>query len=159
MNASEKLNLKNLIRDYKHESTTDKIRTLKHSQKIREDVMRIIKLKKKYSRLDSKTLQNMIEKQCDFLYTNYTNIFHKIVKDNLDLNLLNQFLNILEKIENGECDQHEASYKVGQILKQIYIDSAVREADRKDKKYKKEKKPVKKPKKISWKEYKVLNEN
>jgi len=159
MNQSEKLNLKNLIRDYKHESTTDKIRTLKHSEKIRNDVINIIKLKKKYSRLDPKTLQSMIEKQCDFLYTNYTNIFHKVVKDNLDLNLLNQFLNILETIENGECDQHEASYKVGQILKQIYIDSAVREADRKDKKYKKEKKPLKKPKKISWKDYKILNEN
>ena len=159
MNQSEKLNLKNLIRDYKHESTTDKIRTLKHSEKIRNDVINIIKLKKKYSRLDPKTLQSMIEKQCDFLYTNYTNIFHKVVKDNLDLNLLNQFLNILETIENGECDQHEASYKVGQILKQIYIDSAVREADRKDKKYKKKKIPLKKPKKISWKEYKILNEN
>ena len=44
-------------------------------------------------------------------------------------------------------------------IKQIYIDSAVREADRKDKKYKKEKKPLKKPKKISWKDYKILNEN
>ena len=74
MNQSEKLNLKNLIRDYKHESTTDKIRTLKHSEKIRNDVINIIKLKKKYSRLDPKTLQSMIEKQCDFLYTNYTNI-------------------------------------------------------------------------------------
>ena len=124
MNASEKLNLKNLIRDYKHESTTDKIRTLKHSQRIRQDVGKIINLKKKYSRLDSKTLQSMIEKQCEFLYTNYTNIFHKIVKDNLDLNLLHNFLNILEKIENGECDQHEASYSVGQILKQIYISIA-----------------------------------
>ena len=158
MNASEKLNLKNLLREYKHESTTEKIRTLKHSKKIREDVIKIINLKKKYSRLEKNTLQNMIEKQCDFLYTNYTNIFHKIVKDNLDLNLMNQFLNILEKIENGECDQHEASYKVGQILKQIDIDSAVREADKKDKKFKKDKKPLKKPKKISWSEYKILNE-
>tara|TARA_X000000368_G_C22970390_1_gene685180 strand:+ start:546 stop:1025 length:480 start_codon:yes stop_codon:yes gene_type:complete len=158
MNASEKLNLKNLLREYKHESTTEKIRGLKHSKKIREDVIKIINLKKKYSRLEQSTLQNMIEKQCDFLYTNYTNIFHKIVKDNLDLNLMNQFLNILEKIENGECDQHEASYKVGQILKQIYIDSAVREADKKDKKFKKDKKPLKKPKKISWNEYKILSE-
>jgi hypothetical protein len=158
MNSSEKLNLKNLLREYKHESTTEKIRDLKHSNKIREDVIKIINLKKKYSRLEQTTLQNMLEKQCDFLYTNYTNIFHKIVKDNLDLNLMNRFLNILEKIEKGECDQHEASYSVGQILKQIYIDSAVREADKKDKKYNKDKKPLKKPKKISWEEYKILNE-
>ena len=158
MNTSEKLNLKKLIREYKHESTTEKIRTLKHSLKIREDVTKIIELKKKYNRVDAKTLRNMVEKQCFFLYTNYTNIFNKVYKENIDLNLLNNFLKILQTIEDGECDQHEASYKVGQLLKKIYIDSAVREADRKDKKYKKEKKPVKKPKKISWKEYKILNE-
>ena len=40
-------------------------------------------------------------------------------------------------------DQHEASYKVGQILKQIYIDSAVREADKKDKNLRKIKKTFK----------------
>jgi hypothetical protein len=159
MNTSEKLNLKNLIREYKHESTTGKIRTLKHSQKIREDVTKIMELKKRYNRIDNKTLRNMAEKQASFLYANYTNIFNKVFKENIDLNLLHNFLKILKTIEDGKCDQHEASYKVGQLLKQIYIDSAVREADRKDKKYKKEKKPLKKPKKISWKEYKMLNEN
>ena len=158
MNTTEKLNLKNLIREYKHESTTEKIRTLKHSSKIREEVTKMIELKKKYNRIDSKTLRGIVEKQCSFLYGNYTNIFNKVYKENIDLNLLNNFLKILKTIENGECDQHEASYKVGQLLKQIYIDSAVREADRKDKKYKKEKKPLKKPKKISWKEYKIINE-
>lgn len=158
MNASEKLNLKNLIREYKHESTTEKIRALKHSLKIREDVTKIIDLKKKYGRMDSKTLRGMVEKKCSFLYANYTNIFNKVYKENINLNLLDNFLKILKTIEDGKCDQHEASYKVGQLLKQIYIDSAVREADRKDKKYKKEKKPLKKPKKISWKEYKLINE-
>jgi len=158
MNTSEKLNLKKLIREYKHESTTEKIRTLKHSLKIREDVTKIIELKKKYNRVDAKTLRNMVEKQCFFLYTNYTNIFNKVYKENIDLNLLNNFLKILQTIEDGECDQHEASFKVGQLLKQIYIDSAVREADRKDKKYKKQKKPLKKPKKISWGEYKIIKE-
>jgi hypothetical protein len=159
MNTSEKLNLNNLIKEYKCESTTDKIRTLKHSQKIREDVTKMIELKKKYIRIDNKTLRGMVEKQCYFLYTNYTNIFNKVFKGSIDLNLLNNFLKILKTIEDGKCDQHEASYKIGQLLKQIYIDSAVREADIKDKKYKKTKKPLKKPKKISWKEYKMLNEN
>jgi len=155
MNTSEKLNLNNLIKEYKCESTTEKIRTLKHSQKIREDVTKMIELKKKYNRIDNKTLRGMVEKQCSFLYANYTNIFNKVFKGSIDLNLLNNFLKILKTIENGKCDQHEASYKVGQLLKQIYIDSAVREADIKDKKYKKKEKPLKKPKKISWNEYKV----
>jgi hypothetical protein len=158
MNASEKLNLNNLIKEYKHESTTEKIRTLKHSNLIREDVAKMIELKKKYIRIDNKILKGMVEKQCSFLYTNYTNIFNKVFKGVIDLNLLNNFLKILKTVEDGKCDQHEASYKVGQILKQIYIDSAVREADIKDKKYKKKEKPLKKSKKISWSQYKILNE-
>ena len=158
MNASEKLNLNNLIKEYKHESTTEKIRTLKHSNLIREDVAKMIELKKKYIRIDNKTLKGMVEKQCSFLYTNYTNIFNKVFKGVIDLNLLNNFLKILKTVEDGKCDQHEASYNVGQILKQIYIDSAVREADIKDKKYKKKSKPLKKAKKISWSQYKILNE-
>jgi hypothetical protein len=158
MNASEKLNLNNLIKEYKHESTTEKIRTLKHSNLIREDVAKMIELKKKYIRIDNKILKGMVEKQCSFLYTNYTNIFNKVFKGVIDLNLLNNFLKILKTVEDGKSDQHEASYKVGQILKQIYIDSAVREADIKDKKYKKKEKPLKKSKKISWSQYKILNE-
>jgi len=157
MNSSEKLNLNNLIKEYKYESTTEKIRTLKHSNLIREDVVKMIELKKKYIRIDPKTLKGMVEKQCSFLYTNYTNIFNKVFKGVIDLNLLNNFLQILKTVEDGKCDQHEASYKVGQILKQIYIDSALREAEIKDKKYKKKSKSFKKAKKISWSQYKNLN--
>jgi len=158
MNTSEKLNLKNLVREYKHESTTDKIRELKHSKKIREDIKKMLELKKKYNRLEDKTRKEIIEKQCDFLYNNYTNIFHKVYNDSIDLNLLNNFLIILKTIEDGKKDQHEASVQVGKILKQIYIDSAVREANMKDKKYNKKKKvSFKKTKNISWKEYKILN--
>ena len=61
----------------------------------------------------------MIENKCIFLRTNYQNIYSKIMKETIDLGLLNNFLVILKKIEEGECDQHEASVEVGQILKQI----------------------------------------
>ena len=164
MTTSQNLNLKNLVKEYKYESTTEKIRELRHSKKIRADVTQILNLNKKYARLDPKQRRNIIEKQCAFLYKNYTNIFNKVLKGDMDMNLLHKFLIILEKIENGECDQHEASVKVGQILKEIYIDSAVREANRLDNKKnkksgKKQKKlSVKKPKKISWDEFKKMGE-
>lgn len=164
MSSSQNLNLKNLVKDYKYESTTEKIRELRHSKKIRADVTQILNLKKKYTRLDPKQQRNIIEKQCAFLYKNYTNIFNKVMKGDMDMNLLHKFLVILEKIEKGDCDQHEASVKVGQLLKEIYIDSAVREANRLDgrnnkKGGKKQKKvSVKKPKKISWDEFKKMDE-
>jgi len=156
MNKTESIDLKNLVKEYKYESTTEKIRELKHSKKIREDITKMIELKKKYTRINGKNLRKIVEKQCYFLYKNYTNIFNKIYKDNIDLNLFNKFLLILEKIEEGECDQHQASVEVGKILKEIYIDSAMREGDKLDKKNKK--KPVKTrvAKKVSWNEFKKM---
>tara|TARA_B100000795_G_C22683610_1_gene392716 strand:- start:71 stop:538 length:468 start_codon:yes stop_codon:yes gene_type:complete len=153
---NESIDLKNLVKEYKYESTTEKIRDLKHSKKIRDDITKIIELKKKYPRLNSKNLRNMVEKKCFFLYKNYTNIFNKIYKDNIDLNLFNKFLLVLKKIEDGECDQHEASVQVGKVLKEIYIDSAIREGEKLDKK---NKKPIKtrKAKNVSWGEFKKLD--
>ena len=101
----------------------------------------------------------MCVKRCNFLFNNYTEIFNKVKKDEIDLQMLNKFLNVLKQIEDGKIDQHEGSYIVGTILKEIYIDSALKKAektDKKDKKNKKEDKPIK-PVKISWKEYKEKN--
>ena len=69
---------------------------------------------------------------CPFLYKSYTDIYNKVRKDEIDLNLLNRFLNVLQQIENGEVDQHEGSFIVGTILKEIYIDSALRKSDKLD---------------------------
>ena len=157
MNKTESIDLKNLVKEYKYESTTDKIRELKHSKIIREDITKMIELKKKYNRLNVKNLRNMVEKQCSFLYKNYTNIFNKIYKDNIDLNLFHKFLLVLEKIEEGECDQHQASVEVGKVLKEIYIDSAMREGNKLDKKNKKKPVKTRKAKSISWNEFKKMN--
>ena len=97
-----------------------------------------------------------------FLFNNYTDIFNKLYKDELDLGILNQFLTVLSQIEDGKIDQHEGSYKVGQLLKKIYIDSALKKADKLDAADKKKKgkngkndKKSEEPREISWKEYKA----
>jgi hypothetical protein len=157
MNKTESIDLKNLVKEYKYESTTDKIRELKHSKLIREDITKLCELKKKYPRLNSNNLRNMIEKQCHFLYSNYTNIFNKIYKGNIDLNLFHKFLLVLKQIEDGDCDQHQASVQVGKILKEIYIDSAMREGNKLDKKNKKNPVKTRKAKNVSWNEFKKMN--
>ena len=43
----------------------------------------------------------------------------------------------LQAIEEGEIDQHEGSYEVGKLLKELYIDSALRRETKRDKKRKK----------------------
>ena len=152
MDSQDRLNLKRLISEYKPEETTSKIRTLKHSSKIKEDVERYLKLKSKYARLPKQTQLQMYQNQCVFLYENYTNIFNKLVKEQLDLSILYRLLIVLKGIEDDKYDQHEGSVMVGKILKQLYIDSALKGGDQNDKKGKKERK--RRGKKISWEEYK-----
>lgn len=157
MDSQDRLNLKKLISEYKPEETTSKIRTLKHSSKIKEDVERYLKLKSKYARLPKQTQLQMYQNQCGFLYENYTNIFNKLVKEQLNLSILYRLLIVLKGIEDDKYDQHEGSVMVGKILKQLYIDSALKGGDQDDKKSKKERK--RRGKKLSWAEYKRTEMN
>ena len=152
MDSQDRLNLKKLISEYKPEETTTKIRTLKHSSKIKEDVERYLKLKSKYARLPKQTQLQMYQNQCGFLYENYTNIFNNLVREQLNLSILYRLLIVLKGIEDDKYDQHEGSVMVGKILKQLYIDSALKGDDKNDKKSKKERK--RRGKKLSWAEYK-----
>tara|TARA_B100001094_G_scaffold312757_1_gene349770 strand:+ start:715 stop:1194 length:480 start_codon:yes stop_codon:yes gene_type:complete len=150
MDEEGRLKLKNMINEFKPEETTEKIRSLKHSDIIKNQVDVYLNLKKKYSRVSKETFNSMCKKQCAFLFNNYTNLYNKLVKDELDLSILFKFVSILKDIENGKLDQHEGSVKVGQILKELYIDSALRE----DKKRQKKKHKYRKAKKISWSDFK-----
>ena len=155
----QSINLDNLLKEYDGENTTEKIRDLKHSRKIRESVTKIVNLKKKYARLDKKNLRSIMENQCSFLYENYTNIFNKLMKKQLDLTILDSFLRVLKDVEDGKYDQHEASVKIGELLKKLYIDSALKEKaqiEERDKKYKKKNKKKFTHKKISWEQFKNM---
>jgi nitrous oxide reductase len=164
MDDGTRLQLEKLIKEYDTEETTDKIRGLKHSKKIRDDINVMERLKQTHSRMREKTpdtFKQMCVTQCSFLFTNYTNIFNKLFKDEIDLNIMKDFLEILYNIEQGKLDQHEGSYKVGMILKELYIDSALRNEKRTDginRKRAKSGKSVKHSSKpINWKEYKILH--
>jgi len=98
---------------------------------------------------------------CAFLWTNYTNIFNRIMKDELNLNILRKFIDTLREVEDGELDQHEASVKIGEILKQLYIDSALQREKKIDSEDKKRAPKYKRPaNNISWAKFKAsgLNE-
>jgi hypothetical protein len=73
----------------------------------------------------------------------------------IDLGILNQFLNVLRRIEDGELDQHEGSFVVGTLLKELYVDSALRKADKLNEREEETKQQVKGPAmSISWNEFK-----
>ena len=69
------------------------------------------------------------------------------------------FVDILRQIEEGELDQHEGSVKVGEILKSLYIDSVLKEEKRREMIETRKKSNKSEVKKISWNEYKMLNDN
>ena len=150
--------LNKMVKEFKSEETTENIREERNSRRIHRDVQTMLNLKSKYARLkksNPEQFKQMAIKQCNFLYTNFTNIFHRLYKDELDLNILFQMIQVLEKIENGTLDQHEGSYMVGDILKKLYIDSALKKEAKDNNKRSNKKKEKKLPtKKISWKDFK-----
>jgi hypothetical protein len=96
----------------------------------------------------------MCVRNCEFLFVNYTDIYNKVKKDEIDLKILGQFLIVLKEIEDGKLDQHEGAYKIGNLLKNLYIDSAVRKADKLNKDNDENESTFVEPKKISFKEFK-----
>lgn len=157
----DRIQLDKLIKANNVEDVTEEIRAKKHSDLIRRDVVKMIELKKKYSRLN-KSLETIIMKNCSFLFMNYTDIYNKVYKDEIDLNILGKFLDILKKIEVGSLDQHEGAFEVGKLLKEMYIDSALKKAEKIEKKntrtqtHNNSPMSLNSPKNITWKQYKEL---
>jgi len=154
MNEDDRLNLKKLVGNTDAQETTNQIRQVKHSSTIKEQVTVLTGLQLRYARLAKSNpaeFDMLCKSKCAFLYKNYTDLFNKIKKRELDLKLLSEFLIVLKDIEDGKIDEHDGSFKVGSILKKIYIDSALNKTDNK-KKVKNS--GGRKSKNISWGVYK-----
>jgi hypothetical protein len=160
---SERLNLKKLINEMDCENNTEHIRKTKHSMKIRDDIKKMVILKQQNALLkssDPDAYKNLIQNQCSFLYANYTDIFNKVLNDEIDLNTMTDLLIVLKSIEDGKVDQHEGSVVVGKILKKLYLDAAVRHGENLDREYASQAADAA-PKQIehrniSWKQFKAM---
>jgi hypothetical protein len=157
--AEERLNLKRLINETECEDNTEYIRKIKHSTKIRDSIRCLEQLKISQCELrksDPERFAELARKTCDFLYNSYTDIFNKALKDEIDLLIMTRLLTVLKMIEDEKVDQHEGSVLVGKILKELYLDSAVKRADNIDKERESERIPQIEGKSISWREYKKM---
>jgi len=158
LNIQDRLNLKKLIDESDCENNTENIRKLKHSTLIRDDVRKIDTLRMANVGMPAEEFSQLCQSECPFLFNNYTDIFNKMVSNELDLTIMTKLLTILKLIEDNKVDQHEGSVMVGKILKELYIDSAVKRAENIDKLHEAEKvKPVE-SKKISWAQFKLGRE-
>jgi len=157
MNKTEKLQLDKMIKENDIEDCTNDIRQKRHSQRIREDVKNLLKLMKSKSRLRRRSeneYDDLLVENCPFLFNSYTDIFNKIKKEEINLSTLWKFLDVLKQIEDGNLNQHEGSHKVGKLLKTLYLDSAVRKADKLNHERESGEEARPEPKNLSWAEYK-----
>ena len=166
-NDDQRLKLQNMIDTNKGDDNTEMIRTLKQSISIKKDVDNMIKLKKEYPTMydtDKSGFEELCMSKCSFLFFNYTDIYNKILKNEINTDTLYSFIGVLKQIEDGELNEHDGSIKVGELLKTLYIDSAMRKSKKLDEENEKNKnhgskgdnneKDERVIKTISWAEYK-----
>jgi hypothetical protein len=153
MDSNARLQLQQMIKANNVQDQTGLIRDLKHSSVLKENVQQLILLRSKYlNDPDRLHAEGMVE--CSFLFMHYTDIYNKIRKDEIDLTILFKFLDVLKKIEDKEIDQHEGSYEVGSLLKKIYIDSALKKAEKLNAEEESNKEELNKGSNITWKQFK-----
>lgn len=153
MNPNEVLKLNDMIKEGACVDNTDTIRQLKHSSLITQNLNTLLRIKKNYkdqhSVVDLKELDEECLKECRFLFDNYTSIYNKLLRDQIDLKVFYKFLYFLKKIEDGELTFYQASYEIGTLLKTMYVDPIVEDKE-------KEKEKGRNVKPISWDEFKKL---
>jgi len=153
MNKNERLQLNKMIKINNVDDQTEQIRKLKHSSILKQEITELLILKEKYRENCDELLNESILK-CKFLYNNYTDIYNRIKKDEIDIRLLFHFIHVLSQIEEGLIDQHDGSYLIGKLLKEIYVDSALKKADKLDKQHITDQIIYDKPIEIQWKQWK-----
>ena len=156
MDDNQRLQLQNMIQANNVEDQTNLIRNLKHSELLRNEINNLIMIKAKY-RDDAERIHLESMNECNFLFTYYTDIYNKVKKDEIDLAILHKFLDVLQSIERGELDQHEGSFRVGTLLKELYIDSALKKADKLNQEQDAPEEPKRSAINVSWKQYKQMN--
>ena len=162
MTANDRLKLQEMIKVNDVENNTEVIRKTKHSSLIRLNVELLEKLKQENREMyknNFSQFDNIAIDQCNFLFMKYTDLYNKLIKNELNLEILYKFLDALEMIEKGDVDQHEASVKVGAYLKELYVDSALKKEKKLDDKFKESQSQDPNPEEpisISWSEYKEM---
>jgi len=153
MNEKERLQLNKMIKVNNVEDQTEQIRKLKHSSILKKEIHELLLLKEKYREQPDQIINESIIK-CNFLYTNYTDIYNRVKKDEINVDLLFHFIHVLSQIEEGLIDQHDGSFLIGKLLKEIYVDSALKKAEKLDKEHGSDTIVYEKPIEINWKQWK-----
>jgi hypothetical protein len=159
------LDMDKLMKNADTAGNTQRIRALRHGRKIQAQVRLLQELKvshKDMALMDPAKYDRMVHSHCDFLWSNYMMIFNRLLRDEIDVDILNRFIETLIQVEDGEMDEFDASVKVGGILKELYLDSAIKRKEKQEDKDKllqaaeagKKRRPARD---ISWSQFKTVS--
>lgn len=157
LSDDERFNLKKLMNELDYEDNTETIRRLKHSTKIRDDMRNFERLKIEHAEIRKTSPEqffNIVQAECKFLYDNYSDIFRRMMNDEVNIITLSKLLIVLKLIEDCQIDQQDGSVRVGRLLKEMYLDSAVKRADDLDKVHAEGSESINEVKSISWSKFK-----
>jgi hypothetical protein len=138
MNQDHREKLNEMLKDNDDAvDNTDYIREQKYSDKIKLDVEKLMIFKSKHKELLATNRQEYdakIKEECSFLFSTFPEVLDKLKEDNIDMKLMFQIIQIYRQIEEGKIDQHEASFMLGTVLKEIYVDTVIsKEAQNREK--------------------------
>ena len=103
MDAHQKRQLDKLIQENNVTDNTHKIRQESKSREIRKCVQNIENTKR---RLHYTKNLSVLDKECmkhsSYLFTNFPNIYNKLLSNQIDIRILYKFLDELQSIEDGK---------------------------------------------------------
>jgi hypothetical protein len=155
---NEIFQLKKMIETNNTEDHTEHIRDVQHSSSIRKALHTFLKLKLEHHELwknEKQQFEDIVLREDPFLFHNYYQIHMTLLKDQVDTTIMLKLLAVLEKIEKGELDQHEGSFVVGKLLKEVYIDGTIKNLEKLDDLSEQAKLPLNQGTPITWKEFKA----
>ena len=137
-----------------YEDNTSGIREAKHSSPLLADIRRMGPLRKKYAELKEKSMDDYLaifQRECKYIYTQFPDVFDRVVKNDMNLDVFEKIIMILKMIEDGKVNQSEASALVGKLSQKLFFQKEAQEAISGATTTKEEQEN---PRGMSWKEFK-----
>ena len=107
---------------------TNDIRERKASEHLLVEIRNFEAFEKKNLQLKKDNFVEYVDKCkeiCPYLNVHFNGIFNYLLKENVNYDIMAQFLYVLKMIEDGKMTQQDGSGAIGKILGQIYLDPAV----------------------------------
>ena len=89
--------------------------------------------KKSYLNLNFDQFKNKLKKKFNNLSTNFPTIFEKTINGTMDMSRLKFMLNMINKVNNNEITEHNASVQIGEKLVNEYVKPMIDKLETKNK--------------------------